>query len=106
MTTPEDRREYLAGIGVNAAPEEFFQALEGLDYPASKAAIVRKSRDRGGIDWEVPAALEALPDRTYESEADLFAELRALYDQGFVPFRTGGPAAEFRGHSTPPSPQA
>ena len=90
----EGQKDRLVGIGVNAEPEEFLRALEGVDYPAPKDEIVRKSRDKGGIDWEVPTALEQIQDRTYESEDDLFAELRRLYETGFVPIRSGGPAAE------------
>ena len=90
----EGQKDKLAGIGVNAEPEEFIHALEGVGFPAPKDEIVRKSRDKGGIDWEVPAALEQIADRTYESEDDLFAELRGIYESGSVPIRGGGPAAE------------
>jgi len=90
----EGQKDKLAGIGVNAEAEEFIRALEGVDFPAPKDEIVRKSRDKGGIDWEVPAALEQIADRTYESQDDLLTELHRIYETGFVPIRGGGPAAE------------
>lgn len=47
-------------------------ALHGLTYPASKAQIVAKATENRA-DAEVMAAVNALPDRTYSSEAEVNA---------------------------------
>lgn len=75
-----DRREYRA-------------ALEGLDFPASPSAILRKAHDHGGIDSEVLFILEQLPDETYGSLEELETAIEQVYEEsgGLV---GGGPAAK------------
>jgi hypothetical protein len=74
---------------------EFQKALEGLDFPASRDAIVQKARDKGGLDTEVPFTLERIEPRTYESLADVEAAVDAVYaEQGGL--ASGGPAAPSR----------
>ncbi|MGE0135527.1 MAG: DUF2795 domain-containing protein [Dehalococcoidia bacterium] len=64
-----------------ATREDYDRALAGLEYPVSKAAVVRNARDHGGLDTEVAALLDQLPDHTFDSLSDLVAAIRALYDQ-------------------------
>lgn len=66
----------------NASPEEFFEALEGVDFPASKAAIVRKAMDKGGIDSEVPHVLRQIEDRAYGSMSELQQDIERIYAMG------------------------
>jgi hypothetical protein len=76
----------------NAAPEEFADAVRGVDFPASKSAIVRKAMDKGGLDREVPHVLGQIEERTYESLSDLMTEVERVYtDGGGLP--VGPPAA-------------
>jgi hypothetical protein len=63
----------------NAEPGEFREALEGIDFPISKDAIVRLARDKGGIDREVPHVLAQIRDKTYESMSDVEAEIERVY---------------------------
>jgi 2-methylaconitate cis-trans-isomerase PrpF len=66
----------------NAAPDEFIDAIGGADYPTSKPAILRRAMDKGGLDREVPHVLGQIEDRTYESEADIMAEVERVYAGG------------------------
>lgn len=76
----------------NADPQEYLRALDGLDFPASLPAIVRRARDTGGLDTEVMFVLERMPERTYASLDDIGEEIRRVYDEvGGLP--DGGPAA-------------
>lgn len=62
-----------------ATREDYERALAGLPYPVSKAAVVRKAEDHGGIDAEVDAMLMQLPDRSFASFEDLIEAIRATY---------------------------
>lgn len=103
----------------NADPQEYLRALEGLEFPASQPAIVRRARDTGGLDTEVMYVLERMPERTYASLEDIGEEIERVYDDvGGLP--DGGPAApselsdgdkglvqhvaDPRGFDAPPSP--
>jgi hypothetical protein len=66
----------------NAAPQEFAEALSGLDFPKPKDVIVRTAMDKGGIDREVPHVLSQIEDRSYESLADLQGEIERVYSFG------------------------
>ncbi|MGE0227600.1 MAG: DUF2795 domain-containing protein [Dehalococcoidia bacterium] len=63
-----------------ATREDYERALAGLEYPVSRAAVVRNARDHGGLDTEVAAFLEQLPDRAFDSFSDLVQAIRTLYD--------------------------
>lgn len=54
--------------------EDFMRALEGLDFPASRSAIVNKVKDVGGIDGRIPETAERMTDQTYERELDAARE--------------------------------
>jgi hypothetical protein len=67
-----------------AEPADWERALDGLDFPAAKVAIVRETSDRGGLDREVIQMLERVPKDEYETRDDLVADVRALYaEDGF-----------------------
>jgi len=76
----------------NAGLNEYLRAMEGLDYPTSRSAIVRRAADTGGLDNEVLHVLEQLPDRSYESHEDILAEVREIYRNGST-LEGAGPAA-------------
>ena len=63
----------------NASKRDYEVAFGGLDFPASKAAVINRARDNGGIDREVYATLSQLPDRSLESMKDLQQAVRAIY---------------------------
>ena len=58
---------------------DYERALAGVDFPASKFAILERSRDKGGIDREAIEMLERLPKEEYETLDELIAAVRALY---------------------------
>jgi hypothetical protein len=62
-----------------AEPADYERALAGVDFPASKFAILERSRDRGGIDREAIEVLERLPKEEYETLDELTIAVRALY---------------------------
>jgi hypothetical protein len=62
-----------------AEPADYERALAGVDFPASKYAILERVRDTGGLDSEVIDMLERLPRDEYETMDELAAGLRALY---------------------------
>ena len=63
----------------HATKRDYETAFAGLDFPTSKAAIINRARDRGGIDREVYAILSQLPDRSFKSIEELQGEIRAIY---------------------------
>lgn len=50
----------------NPTPIEVQKFLNGIDYPASKSALVDKAKD-SGADGNVLEALENLPDQEFDS---------------------------------------
>ncbi len=62
-----------------AEPSDYERALEGIDFPSAKNAVVRHAHDRGGIDTEVIDMLGRLRQDEYETLDELRADLRALY---------------------------
>ena len=63
----------------HATKRDYEIAFAGLDFPTSKAAIINRARDRGGIDREVYATLSQLPDRPLASMEELQEAVRAIY---------------------------
>jgi hypothetical protein len=51
-------------------PIELQKSLKGVDYPASKADLVKAVENNGGND-EVRGALDKLPEKTFETPADV-----------------------------------
>ncbi len=62
-------------------PEQVREAVEGLNYPASKDDVVGYASSRD-IDESVVRALRALPVAIYENRRDLMASVP--FDQGVV----------------------
>ncbi|TFV63676.1 DUF2795 domain-containing protein [Geodermatophilus sp. DF01-2] len=58
------------------SPIDIQKALSGMDYPASKADIVKHAEDNGG-DKEVLDALKKIDDREYEGPSGVSA---AVFD--------------------------
>ncbi|NEC63305.1 DUF2795 domain-containing protein [Streptomyces sp. SID9727] len=59
---------------MNANPIELQKALGGVNYPAGKGTIVDQARQNGAGD-EIVAALDALPEKEYESPAQVSKEV-------------------------------
>ena len=66
----------------NATKRDYELAFAGLDFPASKAAVLNRARDNGGIDREVYATLSQLPNKSLESIEDLQQAVRVIYIAG------------------------
>ena len=58
------------------SPIDIQKALGGLDYPASKDAIVQKASD-AGTSGTVMDALNGLPEREYDAPTDIS---KAIFD--------------------------
>jgi hypothetical protein len=56
--------------GTSNMPIEAQKALKGVSYPVDKRALLDTARSNGA-DESVLAALETLPEREYESPADI-----------------------------------
>ena len=65
-----------------ATKRDYEMAFAGLDFPVSKAAIINRARDNGGIDREVYAILSQLPAGSHDSMEDLQQAVRAIYLAG------------------------
>ena len=63
----------------HATKRDYEIAFAGLDFPTSKAAIINRARDHGGLDREVYAILSQLPDRPLASMEELQQAVRAIY---------------------------
>jgi hypothetical protein len=53
-----------------ANPVQVQKYLKGVDYPVSKNDLLKHVDDQGG-DKSVRATLEKLPDKTYQTPADV-----------------------------------
>ena len=60
------------------SPIDVQKSLKGLDFPASKDDIVSRARD-GGAGDDIMAELEQLPEREYQTPADISKELGKLH---------------------------
>ncbi len=57
-------------------PANIMEHLKGIDFPASKNDLVEHAREEKGSDTdEVVDQLEKLPDRQYNSPADVMHEI-------------------------------
>ena len=54
----------------NPSPIDIQKALGGVDYPASAGDLVKKAEESGAGD-DVLSALKNLPDKQYESPAEV-----------------------------------
>jgi hypothetical protein len=71
-------------VQAHATKQQYEKAFEGLEFPTSLSAIMKRARDVGGIDREVHEMIGHLPDRQYESLEDLFGALRRAYTEARV----------------------
>ena len=63
----------------HATKRDYEIAFTGLDFPTSRAAVINRARDNGGVDREVYATLSQLPDRPLASIEELQQAVRAIY---------------------------
>jgi hypothetical protein len=52
-------------------PRDFDRALEGLDFPTSRDAVVRTAADKGGLNGHVLDVLKQIPDQPYDTRDEL-----------------------------------
>ena len=62
-------------------PIQVQKFLKGVDYPASKAALIEKARSMGA-DENVCASLEQLPDEDFQTPAEVSQAFGKLPDDG------------------------
>ena len=62
-------------------PIQVQKFLKGVDYPASKAALVEKARSMGA-DENICASLEQLPDEDFQTPAEVSQAFGQLPDEG------------------------
>ncbi len=60
------------------SPIDVQKSLKGIDFPATKDDILSRARD-GGASEEIMAELEQLPERDYDSPAEISRELGKLH---------------------------
>ena len=63
----------------HASKADYRDAFAGLVFPTSKAAVLRRARDNGGVDHEVKVIVEQLPERTYRTLEELEGAVRLVY---------------------------
>ena len=63
----------------HATKQDQEPAFKGFHYPMSRAAILNMGRDKGGVDREVAAILNLIPDRKYKNEAEIREAVRTIY---------------------------
>lgn len=62
----------MADVHTNSPTREIAEALQGIDFPATRQVVVDYARKHGAADG-VLTQLGHIPDREYESMADVFA---------------------------------
>jgi hypothetical protein len=63
----------------HASKHDWQAAFAGLQFPTSRAAIVNRASDHGGLDHEIKVIVARLPERGYESATDLQDAIRSAY---------------------------
>jgi hypothetical protein len=63
----------------HASKHDWTAAFGGLQFPTSRAAIVNRALDHGGLDHEVKVVVQRLPEKVYQSIADLHDTVRWTY---------------------------
>ncbi len=58
------------------SPTDVQKHLSGLEYPASKDAVVSTAEEQGADDALLQRLRENLGDKEYESPADVMSELK------------------------------
>ncbi|RQR62775.1 DUF2795 domain-containing protein [Burkholderia sp. Bp9126] len=73
----QDKGGQQAGHGKGPSPVDVQKALKGMDYPASKADVV-KCAERSHADSHVIDMLKRIPDREYDTPASVSKEVGRL----------------------------
>lgn len=58
------------GRGGGHSPANVAKQLGGIDFPAEKDDLVRHA-ERGGVDEDAMEVIRQMPERTYDSMADV-----------------------------------
>jgi hypothetical protein len=87
----------------HAERRDYERAISGVDFPASRAGLIRAAEDKGGIDTEVVHMLNQLPDRTFETAVELFSAIEEAYEAAGG-LAGGGSAADPETVQRPPQP--
>ncbi|MGY8526952.1 DUF2795 domain-containing protein [Paracidovorax citrulli] len=66
------------GGSQDPSPIDVQKSLKGLDFPASKEDILSKAQE-GGASEDILAELEQIPEREYQTPADISKELGKLH---------------------------
>ena len=66
----------------HASKADYDRALNGVDFPVAKDAVVRASMDKGGIDAEVRSVMRSLPEESFDSREDLDRSITRAYERG------------------------
>jgi hypothetical protein len=74
-------------------PRDFDRALEGLDFPTSRDAIVRTAADKGGINGHVIDILGQIPDQPYDTREELQLAIAEAYAEAITGEEEAPPAA-------------
>ncbi|MBW5809665.1 DUF2795 domain-containing protein [Burkholderia sp. COPS] len=72
-----DKGGHQTGHGKPPSPVDVQKALKGMDYPASKEAVVQCA-ERSHADGAVLEMLRRIPDREYTTPASVSKELGRL----------------------------
>lgn len=62
----------------NINPIQLQKFLKGVDYPASKAALIENAK-KMGADENVCSSLENLPDQEFEAPVDVSQALSKMH---------------------------
>ena len=68
-----------ARVKPHAAKQDYQKAFSGLYFPISRDAVIRGSRDKGGVDREVAAVVGRLPRSRFQSLEELHESVREVY---------------------------
>ncbi len=63
----------------HASQRDYEVAFAGLEFPTSKAGVVNRARDNGGLDTEVFNTVARLPDQPFETIEELQQAVRDIY---------------------------
>lgn len=61
----------------HANPIQIQKYLKGVDYPANKATLIKNAK-KLGADENICASLEQLPDKDFQTPADVSEEFKGM----------------------------
>jgi hypothetical protein len=74
-------------------PRDFDRALEGIDFPTSRDAILRSAEDKGGINRLALDVLALIPDQPYDTREELQLAIAEAYAEAITSDEDAPPAA-------------